>query len=263
VAVLHLLAPVRVISSTSILYVFVPSLTDRFSGTNATDLIINIREERERPDSNPLAPAFISNAMGVATYNRATWFNVILPQISKAVFVMESVPDVLWIKNFLAAEAHFPQAYRAITKVQFPNFHWFSGLSHNRTSNPYIVAAAALTNLRELTLSLHTAGLTASIYGEKERMQLEKDDLRKSKELKALPARSVAAKYGLGGLFNCKELRTIKLTCIDSDIVAYYCKASNPVSVVYDVKAYLEDGFRCNGKEVTVTVDVEGANVGQ
>jgi len=233
------------------------------TGPKTKGRVVNIRQERDRPGSNPLTPTFIPNSM-VASYDHATWFNSILPQLAATTFVMESGEDVQWLKQFLTADYRFPQAYRAITKVSFPNFHWFSGVSSNRTQNPYIVTAAHLNCLGEITLNFHTAGLTVSVFGEKERMQLEQQDLRKSKELRPLAIRDVVAKYGLVGLFMCTNLNTINLTCIDSDIVAYFCKTSNPTSVVHEIAEFIKDGFlRRQGKAVFVNVEINGANEGQ
>ncbi|KAF2676501.1 hypothetical protein K458DRAFT_279036, partial [Lentithecium fluviatile CBS 122367] len=214
--------------------------------------IINIRHERELPNSNPLTPTFLP---APKTFDAGTWFNAILPQLSQSLFILESVPDVQWLKQLLAADHLYPQAYRAITRAAFPNFHWFSGISHNRTQNPYVMAATALTNLRELHLTFHTAGLTTSVYGEKERMALEKKNLEKSKEIKALRGTDVVKHYGLEALFACRELQVVDITCIDSDIVAYFCKASNPTNVTYEVAEYIKDGFRnYYGREVEVKV---------
>jgi hypothetical protein len=101
------------------------------------------------------------------------------------------------------------------------------------------------------------------VFGEKERMHLEKQDLRKSKELKPMAIRDVVVKYGLEGLFMCMNLHTINLTCIDSDIVAYFCTTSNPTSVVYDIADFIKDGFaRRHGKAVVANVEINGANEG-
>jgi hypothetical protein len=210
-----------------------------------------------------MTPNFIPNST-VMSFDHATWHTAILPQLAATTFIMESGADVQWLKQFLMAEHRFPQAYQVITKISFPNFHWFSGVSSNRTQNPYIVTAAHLNYLQELTLNFHTAGLTMSVFGEKERMQLEKQDLPKSKELRPLAINDVVAKYGLDGLFMCGNLHTIHLTCIDSDLVAYFCKISNPVSVVHDLADYIKEGFiRRHSKVVVVNVEITGANEGQ
>jgi hypothetical protein len=59
-------------------------------------------------------------------------------------------------------------------------------------------------------------------------------------------------------------LQAVHLNCIDSDIVAYYCKISNPTNVVYEMAEWIKDEFkrRC-GKHIVVTVGFEGANDGQ
>jgi hypothetical protein len=177
---------------------------------------------------------------------------------------MESASDVQYLKVFLRAEQRFPHVQRAVTKVSFPKFYWFSGVNSNRSQNPYIVTAAHMSYLEEITLGFHTAGLTCSVFGEKERMKLELTDLVKSKELRPLSCKDIVAKYGLLGLFACPRLQAVHLNCIDSDMVAYYCKTSNPTNVVHELAEWLKNEFkrRC-GKDIVVTVGFTGANDGQ
>jgi hypothetical protein len=186
---------------------------------------------------------------------------VVLPQVSAAKFVLESGQDINWLKHMLSAEYIYPQFYRAITKVSFPGFHWFSGINHNRTENHFLTAAANFVNLRDLGLSFHTAGLTHSIFGEKQRMEIERTDLEKSKELMPYKLIDVVDKYGLEALFHCKELVSMTLTCIDSDIVAHHVKHTNPVNLVHEIAGYFREGYlKFYHRHITVNVVVVDVN---
>lgn len=221
--------------------------------------VINIRIERATRFSHPRTPTFISNAF-IESRDLNVWYKAIMPALSETLFVIESNPDLQWFKDFMNAQDIFPDVHLAITKLYFPNFHWFSGVVLNRKVNPYIVSAVAAQNLGELNFTLHTAGLTCSSWGEKQRMEIEKTDVLKSKELKPMSVGDIVSKYGLDRIFGCTKLHTITITCIDSDMVAFHCKSMNPVTMAYKIQEWLVNGFRRYRKVVNVNVVVVGGS---
>lgn len=222
--------------------------------------VISIKEERERPNANPTAPSFIHDP-NLAQKDLNKWMTVVLPYVSSLIFMFESLTDVHFFRAIMASP-NLPQLFRAVTKISFKGFYWFSGIAHNRTANPYLEICAGLPNLQELTLTFHTAGLTTSRWHERERIKMEATDLEKSKELKVLRVTDVSGRYDLAALWRCPGLQVLHLECLNSPIVAHFVKVGDPLGPFRDLVHFLSDGFRqyC-GTQVQIdlkVIDIEG-----
>lgn len=145
----------------------------------------------------------------------------------------------------------------AVNKLYFPRLYWFSGVSGNRSANPALAFAAALPNVQELTLTFHTAGFTTSAWAERERLRIEPQDFEKSKQLKVLRLSDLIKHYDLNRLFNCRTLADIHLECINSEMVQFYAKSSDPLSPFHDLVHWIQRGFYdTQGREVYVDTRV-------
>jgi hypothetical protein len=103
--------------------------------------------------------------------------------------------------------------------------------------NPNLDFLVSLPNVVEVTIHFHTAGLTASVWMERERLRMENaGDLQSSKRLKVLRLAEVIAKYDLNKLLACRNLRMLNLVCLDSDRVRYHCSPTEPMSGFRELK---------------------------
>ncbi|KAF1848739.1 uncharacterized protein K460DRAFT_415240 [Cucurbitaria berberidis CBS 394.84] len=207
--------------------------------------------ERERPNANPHKPAFLHGVV-LDSNNPDQWTNVVLPYVAGLTFNVACPPDVHFA-GVMFGSPSLPGLYTAVTKLELPGFHWFSGIANNRLHNPNLEMAKNLPNLRELTFRMHTAGITKSAFGsEREMIECEKLDPVRSKDRKCMPYADVAAKYDLGALFACRSLTHVRIEYIDSDMTANATKDQDPVNVLYDIRGWLGHGFAQQGQNVVV-----------
>ncbi|KAJ4299667.1 hypothetical protein N0V90_004913 [Kalmusia sp. IMI 367209] len=216
------------------------------------------RENVERGEASILQPTFMIDAN--LSMDATDWVGQVLPEVSSLTFEIESLPDLEHFRKILASERELPQLWRAVRKVSFPKFYWFSGIMNNRTSNPYLDSIQDLLHLEVLSLTFHTAGLTGAIWRERERMQMEREqDIERSKELKAYPLREVVQRYKLDDIFKLKALTVLNLECIDTELVRHNVKASSgdPTMAFRDLGTFFKDGFRrLNGQVVQVKLTI-------
>ena len=242
--------------------IFFYSLADTFAGTNPQDRIISITHEREVLGRTPMSPSFVPEA---AINDTSIWLGTVGPALAQATFEVKTVNDSLWLVDFVTLEQRFPEAHRAVTKLNLPCFNWFSGISSNRTNNPFVFLATHLKHLKVLSFTLNTGGLTTSIYpGEKERMEIEAEDVEKSKELRVKSLDQIIMFYALHQLFSAPMLTKVNITSFDDNNVAYHCKHENPVNIVYQLADFLVDGFVQHQRRVVeVSVRITGATPAQ
>ncbi|KAF2787698.1 hypothetical protein K505DRAFT_209536, partial [Melanomma pulvis-pyrius CBS 109.77] len=151
-----------------------------------------------------------------------------LPFVATLTFKITCVPDVNHLRKIIESP-YLPELFAAITKVQFTGFHWFSGIAHNRTSNPNLLLCNILPHLQELTINFHTAGMTISAWSERDRIRMENEgNLRRSKQLKVLRMADVVRKYDLNRIFRCRNISLVRLICWDSAIVRYHSQNGDP-----------------------------------
>ncbi|KAK7190436.1 hypothetical protein DPSP01_005332 [Paraphaeosphaeria sporulosa] len=202
-------------------------------------------------------PSFIPDA-SVALSNPSRWKNVVLPLIATYTFQLGSLLDVDFTRALLACP-QLPNFYKAITSVNFPQFYQFAGIRDNRTSNPYLDFVKAIPNLEHLALTFHSAGLTGSVYTEKDRIALENNGkVEESKELKVLKKKDVVAFYKLDDVFELKRTRISKVTCylIDSELVGHFVKKGAALDVFEEFQDYFEKGFKKVKREIHVDLIV-------
>lgn len=209
-----------------------------------------ITSERESTSASSDRPVFLKGVRFDAVSPRV-WYEEVLPYLSKCTFVFASTADVTYGGSIFGSAA-LPHIYNAVTKVDFPKFYWFGGVTSNGHDNPYLQMCRNLPNLRELSLTMHTAGLTNQRWAERQIIALERNNPDAAKERIVLSVQEVAHRYALDALFTCSGLRSLRIEYIESDMTAYFCKVGNPVSVLHDTKAYLEQGFMQRHLQVAV-----------
>ncbi|KAF2868250.1 hypothetical protein BDV95DRAFT_610212 [Massariosphaeria phaeospora] len=216
--------------------------------------VVSIRGEREN-FVNHAAPRFLAPHLALIA-NLATLASMVLPWVSTLIFEIESAADISWFHAFLtsAAGAAF---HPYITRVQFPKFHWFSGINQSKTVNPSLEFSAWLPNLQEVTLRFHTAGLTISRWSEKVRIEKElAGDWPGSKQLKLRKLDNVVEFYDLPALFNCNELKIVHLECVDSLMVRGYLTHGNALTVFDEIAVWMRNEFHSRHRHITITKDV-------
>jgi hypothetical protein len=214
----------------------------------STTILMN--KERTLPNANHHRPGFLHGIIPNPV-NPDEWNGIVLPHIRTLTFDIPSTADLHYTSDMLASN-QLPFLYHHITKVAFPGLYWFSGVAHNRRHNPYMQVAKGLPELREITFTLHTAGITTSAFGERQMVQLETTDPVRAKERKAMRVQDVVYKYDLTGLFLCDKLQRIRIEYIECAMTAFFIKTGRPVDVLRDVQMYLTDGFVQHGKNVLV-----------
>jgi hypothetical protein len=214
---------------------------------------IIVENERTRVGNDPSRPYFLSRfppARSTEDYQN------VLNYLSKCTFVIDSNPGLNYMHAFLNSP-HYPHAAHAIHTVYFPKMYWFSGVSHNRKENPFLAFLTRLPAIQEVTITFHTAGLTASAYNERDRLRFEATDLEKSKVLKVIRLPDLTRHYGLNQLFACKTLKTVHLECVESEMVAYFTRHGDPLSPFRDLIHWIQQGFRdAHGTEVQVDAKI-------
>jgi hypothetical protein len=221
---------------------------------------INMTTERLRVESGVASlhhPTFIPSPT-VATTNPSLWHNTILAVISTYTFFLFSLPDIDHLRRLLACP-ELPNLWKAITSIDFPEFYQFAGIRDNRTSNPYLDFTKGLASLERLGLTFHSAGLTTSVWHERERLVLENQGLiERSKELRVRRTAEVVAFYKLEDVFEMREtkLESLTLTLVDSELVGHFVKTGSVLALFGELEGYFKQGFESRGMSVEVRLVV-------
>ncbi|UPX10514.1 uncharacterized protein EKO05_0001170 [Ascochyta rabiei] len=230
-----------------------PSQAQAFEALLASGFArVSITAEREYPAAAPGCPAFLKGVRFDST-NLKKWYEEVLPHLAKCTFIVSSTADVTYGGSIFGSTA-LPHIYNAVTKVELPKFYWFSGVALNRHHNPYLQMCRNLPNLRELCLTIQTAGLTSQRWPERQIVALERTNPEAAKERIVLSVREAVHRYELDALFACTSLRLLRLEYIESAMTAYFCRVGNPVDVLQKLKVYLARGFAQRGLEVAVNL---------
>jgi hypothetical protein len=211
---------------------------------------IVITTEREDTVASPDRPAFLKSVRFNPTDARK-WYGDVIPYLSKCTFVFSSTADVTYGGSILGSAA-LPHIYNSVTKVELPKFYWFSGVALNRHHNPYFQMCRNLPNLREVALTMQTAGVTSSRFAERQMIALELTNPEATKERTVLSLQEVVHRYELNALFTCASLRHLYLEYIECAMTAHFCRVGNPVDVLREIESYLKQGFTKKGLEVVV-----------
>ncbi|KAF3042578.1 hypothetical protein E8E11_001552 [Didymella keratinophila] len=211
---------------------------------------VYIATEREDARASPDHPVFLKGVRYNPTDTRK-WYEEVLPYLSKCTFVFASTADVTYGGSILGS-AVLPHIYNAVIKVELPKFYWFGGVSLNRHHNPYLQMCRNLPNLRELNLTLHTAGLTNQRWAERQIHALERNNPDAAKERIVISLQEAVHRYELDALFTCGGLHQLRVQYIESALTAHFCKVGNPMDVVQSIKAYLDHGFAQRQMQVSV-----------
>ncbi|KAF1838183.1 hypothetical protein BDW02DRAFT_594848 [Decorospora gaudefroyi] len=212
-------------------------------------LTVNVTTEREAPNANPNAPLFLKGI--THTSNPHDWESTVLPYIRRLTFMIGSTADTFFAADMLRS-THLPNLYTAITKINMTGFHWFSGISANRASNPYLLMAANLPSLVEITLRFHVGGLTKSAWSERQMVALEAADPIRAKARKVMALEEVVNKWDLVAIFGCGNLQRVRIEYIWSDIVAHFCQPADPSAVLRGIQGWMGGEFRSRGRTVAV-----------
>jgi len=224
------------------------------TSTFAGDFAIAITTEREAPDANPDHPLFMKGTTFNASHS-AQWHTTVLPYIRKLTFNLASTTDLYFFSEMLQSPL-LPGLHANITKLDMSGFHWFSGIIDNRQANPYLTLASHLPLLSDVALTLHTASITASMWGERRMVELEATDPVRAKARRVLSLRDVCAKYGLVALFECNELKRIRIVYIKSDIVTATTPTMNPEKLIVAIRDWLVVEFRKRRRQQQVFVTI-------
>ncbi|KAF2030894.1 hypothetical protein EK21DRAFT_111561 [Setomelanomma holmii] len=219
----------------------------------AVPTTIDIAAERGVRNANPSYPSFLHGVV----FNPADadeWYNQVLPALRSTKFIFTSTADLHYAAT-LFSSSEIPDIYKSVTKIALPKFYWFSGVAHNRRHNPYLAILTSLPNLEQLSITLHTAGLTTSCFGERQMINLEASDPVRAKERKVMALADVVAKYELNGFFACKGLRRVKVEWVDCEMTLFFTKVGRASDLLSDLLAYLISGFAAHSMSVFVEME--------
>jgi hypothetical protein len=216
--------------------------------TSAGPFTIDIAVESSSPHANPSRPQFLK---GISYHSdkEEEWSKTVLPYIRLLTFTIASTTDTFFIGNMLKV---LPNVSKNVLQIDINGFHWFSGISQNRTKNPYLVLASQLKELKAMAFTLHTAAVTDSLFGERFLLELERTDPERAKQRRVRSVMDVTSRYGMGLMLDNKALERIRLVYIKSDMVAAYTVQGDPEDVLVKIGDWLVEGFRKQGQEVTV-----------
>jgi hypothetical protein len=196
------------------------------------------------------APSFL-HGFAVTELNQAEWHTIILPHISTFIFKISSTTDLHYFANMLASR-QLESMYRAITKIDLPAFFWFSGISHTRRANPYFEMTSTLPALEEMSLRLHTAGITTSRFTERQMVALEATDPGRARERKVMLVEEVVRKYELDAIFACRRLCHVRVEYVACERIRFFTRVGDPVHLLREVQMYLVNGCALHGLDVFV-----------
>ena len=133
-----------------------------------------------------------------------------MPYVRTLTFEFSTTTDLHYAAD-LFASSKLPDLFIAVAKVEFPNFHWFSGVVHNRRHNPYFQMLVSLPYVEDVALTMHIAGVTTSAFGEREMVRLEAFDPILAQERKVIQLQKLVSSLELEGLFALQQLRHVRL----------------------------------------------------
>lgn len=158
---------------------------------------IDIAAESSTPHANPARPQFLKGI----TFNAGKeeeWTGTVLPYVRLLTFTVGSTTDTFFIGKMLQS---LPDIDKNILKVDMNGFHWFSGITDNRDSNPFLALASNLPKLQEMAFTLHTSTVTDSRFGERQLLELEQTDPERSKEGRTRSVLNVVSRFGMESIF--------------------------------------------------------------
>jgi hypothetical protein len=206
--------------------------------------------QRSAPMADPSRPSFLYGIVPRPD-NPDEWNQIVLARVRSMTFVISSTADLHYATAMLATPG-LPWLFHHITRVVYDKMYWFSGVSHNRQHNPFLVFASQLPVLAEMTFVLHTAGLTTSCFGERQMIALERTDPVRAKERKVKRIQDVVVEYDLGYLFVCTSLQRVRLEYIQCAMTEFFTKVGRPADLLREVQAFLVNGFAGHGLNVFV-----------
>ncbi|KAI0586071.1 hypothetical protein Alg130_04452, partial [Pyrenophora tritici-repentis] len=159
----------------------------------------DITAEREAPQADPS--------------QSRQWQQTILPYLKELFFRVPSTTDVFYMGQLLQSP-DIPGLHENIVKLELTGFHWFSGVTGSRRSNLFLDLASMLPSLREVTFTMHIGSITASMWGDRQMIELEATDPVCARERRVLSLRHVCTKYGLERIFRCTNLQHIRIVYI-------------------------------------------------
>jgi hypothetical protein len=143
----------------------------------------------------------------------------------------------------------------AITKIDLRGFHWFSGISSTRKTNPYFELCDKLPNLEELTLTLHNAGITTSRFGEREMIRLEGIEPHKARWRKVFTLEVIVARYTLDSILMLPRLRRVRLETVVCKRTAHHTQGASAEETFKEMQKWLQRGFAWKDREVVVELE--------
>ncbi|CAG5185715.1 uncharacterized protein ALTATR162_LOCUS11384 [Alternaria atra] len=213
---------------------------------------IDIAVESSTPQANPSRPQFLKS-ITINAVKEDEWNSTVLPYIRLLSFTVASTTDVFFIGAMLIA---LPSLVNSILKIDISGFHWFSGISDNRRSNPFMVLASNLPSLREMHLTLHTSMMTDSKWGERQLFELERTDPDQAKERRVRSVSEITGRYGMALIFRSSALEYIRLVYIKSEMVTAFVVEGNLEVVLTNLRNWLVQGFREQGREIVVELSL-------
>jgi hypothetical protein len=166
---------------------------------------------------------------------------------------MSDTGDLHHAANIFVQDA-YPDLWRSVARVSFPNFYYAFDLGKKKQRSPYFQMTASLPFLEELTIRFVTSSVTASRWSERQQNEYEHTDLRRSLEKKVLDFPTIVSSYELNGLFACRCLRHLRIEYIDCEWTAYHCTVGNPVQTLRDLQTHLIHGFASHNMTVHVAL---------
>lgn len=148
--------------------------------------------------------------------------------------------------------ANLPFLFEAITKVNLPSQHWFSGVNSNRRSNPYFKVLASLPRLQSVTFTMHNASITDSCFGERRMIDIEKYDSVGSRARKVLPLNAIVTRYDVTELFKCRALRHLRVEYIECKRTLSFTVVGSAAGLMQQLQVFLVNGFARVGTNVHV-----------
>jgi hypothetical protein len=149
-----------------------------------------------------------------------------------------------------------PDIVDNILKVDMNGFHWFSGVSGNRKSNPLMILASNLLSLREMSFTLHTSAITDSMWGERQLLELERTRPDEAKERRLRTVAEVVGRYDMAQIFNSRALEHIRLVYVKSEMITPFIVQGTPEVVLANIRKWLVQGFKEHGREVVVELSL-------
>ncbi|KNG46387.1 hypothetical protein DDE82_001114 [Stemphylium lycopersici] len=221
---------------------------------------ISITTERTSPAADPTRPLFLTPIL-TSPITPQVWTTTILAYIRSLTFTLASTTDIYYFTAILRSPIpDFPPLFLAsnITTLSLPGFHWFSGISLNRVSNPYLTLSTHLPSLSHLSFTLHSASVTTSVWGERQMVEMERADPTRARARKTLRVAAVCETYDLKALFLCTALQKVRVVYVRSETVEGFTVVGEPEGVVREVGEWVREGFRGLGRVVEVKVVREG-----